>query len=406
MSKRPEYDDMVHHLIEIGEDYNHIVDNIEKYNDKTPDQVYHDQTGYSLRAHIIEAIQESNAYKTFPKQMIDHMDKTYAITLRQLTAYERFTKNPTVSADEDFAAHRYQQLENPNNKKNRAQLTGKNIAYAVNMMEKIKNINIESENKQAHTKYVDNVSDLRRGDVIQLYKPYQFSKTKKNTKNNLDSLGQNRFYGVLGQLKNGDILAISFYGHNTKSPDADILKHDSKYAYPTSRNATPAIDPGRKQVIQIPKDVVIRGSQLVEKAEAASYGKPYREDPKTVNKIKVLEMSPENKQKLERFYSRINNYDLDLAWKKDKEAVVAASPKGRRMLNAEENSVSKYNLKAGIYDLREMSMDRTLNRQAAIRERRYGDANANIKIQTKYQQAFQKQQAEKNRQKHSKGRER
>ena len=340
---------------------------------QSPADVYHKKTGHSLISKIQETFENNEYVEQFPKTMQTNMSKTYSLVAYQLSSYERFKNNNFSKSTEVW-----QEDSNLSTEKKVHKAVGFSLYKTDIIAEHFKNLNKKNE----HIRDLSKFSDLKFGDVIQIYQPYDDNHTKNNTKNNIDRYGQNRFYGVLQKLPNGDVLAVDFRGHRNQSIDSDKLKYDPTYAYPSSKNVSPSLDIGDRLLVQLPKEAIVQGTALREKYEAASYGKPY--DNMAPLKIRIYEMSPENVKKMENFKGRINQNGLDIGWSKNKEKVVPASPKGRRMFNEVFNDNIHYHIKSGTYNKRNALMTQRINRQALIRETKYGETSTK-KIQTKAQ---------------------
>lgn len=364
--------DFVSEIQKLGDDYNQYVDKHKDSGINIQDK-YQEDTGYSLRAKVEEIYENNDLKNSFHKKI--KTQPTFDKIGYALRGYERKQKN-TPSNDfekEQWAREDY----NP-----KIALSSR-IDYTLNTLDNISNVLQRNEKREKHIHEVKSVSDLKFGDVIEMYQPYEEKHLKRNTKNSVDSRGQNRYYGVVQPLPNGDVLAVSFYGHRNQSDDGLALKYSEEYPYPASKAVSPSLDIGSKNLIQIPRNAIIKGNLLKEKQDAASFGKVY---DKFQTKIKVLEMSPENMTKFKKFKSMINKNELDIGWSKDKNEVIPASPKGERMFNPEYHDRAKFLLQAGIYEERNIMLNKRLERQQIIRDNKFGDKP--IRIQSNYQKEF------------------
>lgn len=369
MNKTERSDKLVNELYEVSNEYDSYVD---KYLEDA-DKKYHTETGYSLRAKIEETYKNSEFKETLSPKMDD--DKTLTKLMYSMKSYERYkTNNPGNDFEKRQWNEPYASREN---------ITKNNIAYTLNTTSTISDKLESNIERSKHKHKVQSISDLKFGDVIQLYQPYEDERLKRNTKNSIDSRGQNRYYGIVQGLPNGDYLAVNFYGHRNPSPDALSLKYDSSYPYPASKYVSPTLDIGSKNLIQIPREAIMKGTLLKEKHDSASYGKKY---DKFTTKVEVLEMSPENKQKFQTYRNMMNKNQLDIGWSKDKNEVVAASSTGERMFNQNHYQVAKYLLKTGVYEKRNIMLNVRLERQQKIREKKFDKKP--IKIQSNYQKEF------------------
>ena len=357
-------------LLGIAVDYSDAVDKA-KGTASTANDIYHEKTGHSLLSKIQETVDNSEYGSQLPSKM--KLSKTYELIAYQISAYERYQNNDLSKSTEVWETKSDLSKE---------QKLHKNVGFALYKTNIIASQFKLLDKKNEHIHNLSKFSEIKFGDVIQIYQPYADGHTKPNTKNNVDRFGQNRFYGIIQKLPNGDFLAVDFRGHRNTSEDSDILKFNPAYAYPSSKNVQPSLDVGDKLLVQLPKEAVAQGTALREKYEAASYGKPF--NAMAPLKIRVFEMSPENLNKMKLFKAKINQNGLDIGWAKDQNKVVPASKKGRRMFNEYFNDNVRFELKSGAYDKRNALMTQRINRQAIIRTARYGE-DSTAKIQSKSQ---------------------
>lgn len=367
-------------LTNIALQYNSLVDEGRKTNQST-DDLFYAKTGYSLYSKIQETIDDSEYGSQLPDKMKANKS-TYTLFEYQIKAYERFKSDVSDRSTQNWEKAN---TSGPMSDETVSELTSKNVGFAMYKTEIIASSLNDLSKKNEHIKNVSKLSDLKFGDVVQIYQPYEDNHPKNNTKNNIDRYGQNRFYGIMQRLPNGDFLAVDFRGHRNHSEDSVALDFNPKYAYPSSKFVKPSLDLGDKLLVQLPKEAIATGSALREKYEAASYGKPYNGlGPAS---IRVFEMSPANLTKLSNFKNKINQAGLDIGWSKTNQSIVAASGKGDRMFNPLFSQQVNYQLKIGTYDKRNMLMTQRINRQTLIRNARYGDEST-AKIQTNAQKAY------------------
>lgn len=367
-------------LTNIALQYNSLVDEGRKTN-QSADDLFYAKTGYSLYSKIQETINDSEYGSQLPDKMKTNKS-TYTLFEYQIKAYQRFKNNISDRSTQNWEeASTTGQISD----KTISELTSKNVGFAMYKTEIIASNLNDLSKKNEHIKNVSKLSDLKFGDVVQIYQPYDDDHPKNNTKNNIDRYGQNRFYGIMQRLPNGDFLAVDFRGHRNHSEDSVALDFNPKYAYPSSKFVKPSLDLGDKLLVQLPKQAIATGSALREKYEAASYGKPYNGlGPAS---IRVFEMSPTNLARLSNFKNQINQAGLDIGWSKTNQSIVAASSKGDRMFNPLFSQQVNYELKIGTYDKRNMLMTQRINRQTLIRNARYGE-DSTAKIQTNVQKTY------------------
>lgn len=373
--------DFITEIQELNDAYNKHVD---KYHNQEVNiqNKFQEDTGYSLKAKVQEIYENSDLKNNFHKKV--KVQPTFEKIAFAIQSYERKEKN---TPSNDYEKDQWSREDyDP-----KISLTSR-VNYTLNTLDDISEVLKRNEKRQKHIHEVKSVSDLKFGDVIEMYQPYEEEHLKKHTKNSIDSRGQNRYYGVVQPLPNGDVLAVSFYGHRTQSDDSLQLNYSDEYPYPASKAVSPSLDIGSKNLIQIPRNAIIKGNLLKEKQDAASFGKKY---DKFQTKIKVLEISPENMNKFKKFKSMINKNELDIGWSKDKNEVIPASPAGKRMFNSEYHDRAKYLLAAGIYEKRNLMLNQRLERQQIIRDNKFGKKP--IRIQSNYQKEFIKKERHENR---------
>lgn len=364
-------------LTNIASDYNALVDE-SLSSPHTAEELYYEKTGYSLYSKIQESISNSEYGTHLPEKMKTNKS-TYTLFEYQIKAYDRYKHGISDRSTQNWEEASANEALSDESK---TMLASKNVGFAMYKTNILISKFTELSQKNEHIKNISKFSELKFGDVIQIYQPYDKHHPKPNTKNNIDRYGQNRFYGIMQKLPNGDFLAVDFRGHRDTSEDSDTLEFNPKYAYPSSKFANPSLDIGDKLLVQLPKEAIATGSALREKYEAASYGKKY--DGLGPASIRVFEMSPTNLDKMQKFKHRINQNGLDIGWSNAHQEVVSASPKGDRMFNPLFSQHINYELKHGTYEKRNMLMTQRINRQALIRNARYGE-DSTVKIQTNTQ---------------------
>lgn len=342
-------------LFKIGQQYKQCVDQTLD-SKQSAENLYQEKTDYSLLAKIEETVRNDAFYQALPEKVQKNMNKTYQRIQYGIQGYERFKTNNFDHDRPDQYVRNWQ-----NNKFSANKTIDHNVRQSLYSTEKAATIANQHEIADSHIHYVNDTSELNKGDVIEIYIPY---KKPKEADHYLDRQGQNRYFTVLQTLPNGDIMAASMYGHRQLSPTASKLNYDPNYAYPTSSHVVTALDPDQQRIVQLPKEVINRASDLIAKNEAARYVKPYK--PMTHPGIKVLEMNQTNKNKVKQYASFYNKNDkLDIGWQRGKEQIVPVSPKGHRMVNSYFYDTIKNQLQAGTFNHCERIIDNELHTQAA-----------------------------------------
>lgn len=374
--------ELKHALTEVLLQYNQTVDEAKG---KNPDKLFHQKTGYSLRAKVEEAFDQTGFYQDAPKKL--DKNQSYESTVYSLQAYERFKKG-----EHDRGTLVYEKDDLTDTQK--AASTAGYAAYRANVvLSKIKQ-NIQ---KNQHTRYLQKTEDLKSGDIIQIYQPYEDDHLKEYAKNEVDRYGQNRYYAIMQPLPNGDFLAVDFRGHRQTDESDICLEYNPKYSYPTSPHVQPTLNTYGHLLVQLPKEAILKGSAMREKYEAASFGKVY--DEMQPRSIRVLEMSPSNQKKLQDFRQRFNKERLDLGWSRTHNIVVGNSLVGKGAVNPYFIENTKHNLQSGVYEARNALLTRTLAEQAKIREKLYGPESTH-RIQSDEQKEFMAQERKRNHQKY------
>lgn len=352
----------------------HVDKTITDHSDESPEKLYEKANGKTLNEAITETLTKSN-YVDFKKLGLN-IAKTAGDAQYAMTGYDKYRHG---------SYDRNAKPWHKNKNDNVSTIMKSQLTNVVTRLDKATHIAKSRQSSKNNTHYVTETSDLKKGDVIQLYQPYTSALKTHHTKNTIDMHGQNRYYGIIQPLPNGDFLAVDFRGHRNLTKDSVLLNYDPKYAFPTSKNVKATLDITDHRLIQLPKEAIIKGTKLREKYEAASYGKVYDATANGNDSIKVLKMSPENEQKMNNYISKINNYEQDIAWHKTHNEVVGRTTRGRNMLQPMFLKNATVNLKTGVYEQRDRTLTQRITRQEAIRDAKYGPNSAAV-IRTKSQQ--------------------
>lgn len=384
VKSNPERKKLDKHLTKIATEYNEAVD-IAAASKSNVSDVYHEKTGHSLVSAIQEAYINSPYFKSLSG--LDPLKSAYS-TAKTLKAYENFTNGEFNKGTIPWEKGEL----------SREEATHKAVGFALYANDQLHEKFDKNNKRNEHTKLVDKFSDLKFGDVVQIYQPYSdmhsdtFHK-KDHINSKISEVGQNRYYGIIQKLPNGDFLAVDLRGHRQRSADSVPLEFNERYAYPTSRNVQPSLDKNDQLLVQLPKKSIASGSALREKYEAAAYDKPF--DASQPIKIKVLEMSPDNIKKLKDYRNYINETQLDIGWSKDRNEVIAASDKGKKLYNPAFYHERQYQIKSGIYEKRNAMLTAKINTQTLARIANYGEDKVPAPI--KYKEAPKSKSAEKER---------
>ena len=165
-------------LTNIALQYNSIVDEGRKTNQST-DDLFYTKTGYSLYSKIQETIDDSEYGSQLPAKMKANKS-TYTLFEYQIKAYERFRNNISDRSTQNWEEA---STSAPMSTKTISELTSKNVGFAMYKTEIIASNLNDLSKKNEHIKNVSKLSDLKFGDVVQIYQPYEDDHPKNNTKN-------------------------------------------------------------------------------------------------------------------------------------------------------------------------------------------------------------------------------
>lgn len=341
-----------------------------------------------------EQIEEALTNTKAGQKIVDDfsMNKAKTVYKYNLQSYQRY-KNNDLNASTAFWN---EETALPDNRYNCTKKTMYELTRTFYKTAEANKSVLSQKEKRTGARLVDDVAELKESDVIQMYVPY--ATPKKNAKKMVDQYGQNRYYGVIRPLPNGDVLAIQLYGHSKSvSSNAKHLEFNPEYGYPTSPNVSANLEIDTKKIIQLPKEALKKGSQLREKYEAAAYDKPFNESLNP--KIKILSMSPENKTKFAEFTNDITDHGkkLNIGWSSETNQVVAATFKGKLMLNQVTQKELTSQVESGVFAQRDVLLTQRIARQDILRETKYANEinHRNVKSYHFNNNAYDKQAAKK-----------